>query len=488
MLNEVEYLEEVYIERERGILRIALREEGKLKECFIEEEKEEPSPGEIYKGVVKNIVPAIKCAFIDIGFNKNAFMYLHRRYGNENIKKGDELIVEIMKEPIGEKGPKVTGFISIPGRYAVIVTNNNEINFSKKIGNNENFIEYINENLIKPTDIGIMIRTSALDVDVEDINTEISELYHTYKRIIQEGIYAIKPKLLYDRGGNLGRLGMDVLSSDTNRVVLNTERDCHYIKEYIKNKPDLNLEIELHQDKESVFSYYNIEKEILSLRNSKVVLPSGGNIVIEKTEAMYVIDVNSGKNVKQNSIDKTALETNLEAAEEISNQVMMRNLGGIILIDFIDMDNFNYKKRVLRALKEGFREDKKKTVVYPFTELNLVQIARKRSGKSIYGYIDEDCKICHGKSKRIKLSYINKLIKNEIVRISKGYEIRDIYIEIDEVYKKDILGDVLNFVGEIESLDKKIYVNFMENLEYFKVEPLLFASQVKKFEDLRIYG
>lgn len=481
-------MEEVYIEREKDILRIALREGGKLKECFIEEEKEEPSPGEIYKGIVKNIVPAIKCAFIDIGFEKNAYMYLHHKFGNENIKKGDELLLEVMKEPIGEKGPKVTSAISIPGRYAVIITYNNEVNFSKKIDDNENFKEYINENIIKPSDIGIMIRTNALEVDIEDINTEISELYKHYKRIVRESTYSIKPSLLYNGGGSLGRVGIDVLSSATSKIVVNTQKDYDYIKEFISNKSDLKLEIELHSESQNVFSYYNIEKEILSLRNNKVALPSGGNIIIEKTEAMYVIDVNSGKNIKQSSLDKTALVTNLEAAEEIASQIMMRNLGGIIIIDFIDLDSFQNRKKIMKALKEGFRDDKKKTVIYPFTQLNLVQIARKRRGRSIYDYIEEDCNVCHGKAKRIKLSYINKLIKNEIIRISKDYEIKDIYIEIDQVYEKDILGNVLKFISEIDSLDKKVYVNFMDNLEYFKVEPLLFGSQVKKFDDLKIYG
>ncbi|MFU0825350.1 Rne/Rng family ribonuclease [Clostridium sp.] len=480
-------MEEVYIEREKDILRIAIKEDGRLKECFIEEENNEPSPGEIYKGIVKNIVPAIKCAFIDIGFEKNAYMYLHKKFNNENIKKGDELLLEVMKEPIGEKGPKVTNFISIPGRYAVIITYNNKINFSKKISDNENFKEYIKENIIKPLDVGIMIRTNALEVDIDDVNTEISELYEHYKRIVNEGKYSIKPGLLY-RGGSLGRVGIDVLSSSTSKVVLNDEKDYEYIKSFVNGKSDLNPQIELHLEKQSIFSYYNIEREILSLRNSKVALPSGGNIVIEKTEAMYVIDVNSGKNTKQSSIDKTAFITNLEAAEEIARQVMIRNLGGIIVVDFIDLNSLESKKKIMKTLKEGFRDDKKKTVIYPFTELNLVQIARKRRGKSIYDYIEEDCNVCHGKAKRIKLSYLNKLIRNDIVKISNDYEIKDIYIEIDKIYEKEILGDVLKFIGEIDSLDKKVYINFMENLEYFKVEPLLFASQIKKFEDLKIYG
>src|SRR3712207_2371053 len=151
---------------------------------------------------------------------------------------------------------------------------------------------------------------------------------------------------LFRSGGTLGRILNDILTFNTKKVVVNNEDDAEYIKEFVKDKSDLELEIEVYSGKQSLFSHYNIEKEILSLRNNKIVLPSGGNIVIDRTEAMYVIDVNSGKNTKQTSIDKTALVTNLEAAQEIARQIMMRNLSGIIIIDFIDVHNYEYKKKI----------------------------------------------------------------------------------------------------------------------------------------------
>lgn len=481
-------MEEVFIERQESILRIALKENNKLKECFIEEESLEPSPGEIYKGVVKNIVPAIKCAFIDIGYEKNAYMYIHDKYGNSHIKNGDEVVVEIMKGPISDKGPKATTQISVPGRYVVLVTYNKEINFSRKIGNDDNFKEYINETLNKPHDVGVMIRTNSLNAEIEDINKEIEELYVIYKHIIQEASYSLKSKLLYDGGGSLGRILKDILNEQTSKVVVDKKEDYDYIHKFIKNKSDLDIDLNFYEEKENIFSYYNIEKSILSLRNSKVALPGGGNIIIEKTEAMYVIDVNSAKNTKELSIEKTALNTNLEAAREICSQIMMRNLSGIIVIDFIDLKNYEAKKKVMSVLKEGFREDKKKTVIYPFTQLNLVQIARKRRGKSIYDYIEEECFLCNGKGKKIKFSYITNLIKNEIIKMSNSYKFEDVYIEIDAIYQKDILDYILGFIRSIEALDKKVYVNFVDGLEYFKVEPLLFNSQVKKFQNLKIYG
>jgi ribonuclease G len=260
----------------------------------------------------KNIVPGIKCAFLDIGFEKNAYMYLHEKFGNANLKNGDEVLVEVMREPILEKGAKVTSQISVPGRYVVIVTYNNCINFSKKIEDNDNFTEYIVENIVKPNEIGVMIRTNAMNAEIKDINKEIEELYEIYKKINKEGMYSIKPKLLYNGGGSLGRILIDVLSEHTEKVLVNEKEDYGYIKEFIKNKSDLDINVELYSGEQNLFIINNIEKEILSLRNSKVVLPSGGNIIKRKTEAMYVIDVNSAKNTNKGSIDKTALITNIE--------------------------------------------------------------------------------------------------------------------------------------------------------------------------------
>ena len=184
---------------------------------------------------------------------------------------------------------------------------------------------------------------------------------------------------------------------------MDSEEDYDYIKNFSNNIIDTKISIKLHEESRSLFNYYGIEREILSLRNNKVGLNCGGYIVIDKTEAMYVVDVNSGKNVKNTSMEKTAFTTNFQAAEEIVRQIRLRNLSGIIVIDFIDMDSEENREKVLDKLNEGFVDDKNKTVIYPFTELNLVQIARRRSGKSIYEYIEEDCGTCTWKRKKNKI-------------------------------------------------------------------------------------
>ncbi|MBW9144327.1 Rne/Rng family ribonuclease [Clostridium sp. CM027] len=480
-------MKEIYIERQEEFLRIAIKENNKLKECFIEEEDSGPIPGEIYQGVVKNIVPAIKCAFIDIGKGKDCYMYLDEKFKNTKIKKGDEIIVEVLKEEIDKKGAKVTSAFGIAGIYCVLVNMNKDISFSKKI-NNRTFETMVANQLNKPEDIGVMIRTNAFDVDIDTLNDEVRELYEIYKAVINRAKYSRNPILLFSDAGALNRTLRDILDKNTFKIVLNNESDFQYTKKFTEKRSDINVKVEFHSESRMLLDYYGIEKEILSLRNHRIPLKCGGNIVIDKTEAMYVIDINSGKNTKSRSLRKTAQSTNIEAATEIARQIRLRNLSGIIIIDFIDIEDLEVRKIILDVLEAGFADDKNKTVIYPFTELNLVQIARRRRGKSIYEFIEEPCKHCGGKSSRVKLAYIQFLIKNEIFKIHKEQGIKDIYIEIDGIYKKDIMEDVLEFARQIGALDNKIYVNFIPHLEKFKVESLIFANQIRNLQTQKIYG
>jgi len=480
-------VKEIYIERQEEFLRIAIKENNKLKECFIEEEYSGPIPGEIYKGVVKNIVPAIKCAFIDIGHNKDCYMYIDEKFNNTKIKKGEEIIVEVLKEGIDKKGAKVTSAFGIPGTYCVVVNMNKDINFSKKI-NNKAFESMVTSSLNKPEDIGVMIRTNAFNVDINILNDEVCDLYEIYKSVINRAKYSRNPILLFSDVGALNRTLRDILDKNTCKIVLNNESDFKYAKKTTENRSDIDVKVELHNESRMLFDYYGIEKEILSLRNHRISLKCGGNIVIDKTEAMYVIDVNSGKNIKSRSLQKTAQSTNIEAATEIARQIRLRNLSGIIIIDFIDIEDLEVRKSILDVLREGFADDKNKTVIYPFTELNLVQIARRRRGKSIYEFIEEPCNHCGGKSSRVKLTYIQFLIKNEIIKMFKEQGLKDIYIEIDKIYEKDIMENVLEFAQQIGALKNKVYVNFIPHLQKFKVETLIFANQIRNLQTYKIYG
>ncbi len=402
----------------------------------------------------------MKSAFIDIGYSKNCYMNL--KDSSNTLKKGDEVLIEILKEEIDKKGPKVTNKISLPGTYVVLTNGNNQVSISPKI-NNKEFKTLIKEKLVKPEDIGVVIRTKAENVDIELLNSEIQWIYKNYLDITKRFKYSAKLGKLY------------------------TDEDYLYCREYIESKGISNCTLEVYKEFLTLFDYYGLETEILALRNSKIMLPNGGNIVIEKTEAMHVIDVNSAKNTKTAHFKDALVTTNLEAAKAIAEQLRLRNIGGIILVDFIDMKEAKDREKVLRVLKEGFREDKNNPTVYPFTELNLVQISRKRYGKSIYDYILEPCNTCRGRGNKIRLSYLSNIIRSKISRIKAEQNVKDIFIELDVMYETEIKTNIISFITSIEAIDRNVYVSFLPHLEGFKVEPLIFLNQIKNLEKLRIF-
>lgn len=474
-------MKDIYIERREKLLRVGIKENNILKKCYIEEEEEGPVQGEIYKAVVKKIIPGIKSAFLDIGYEKHVYMILTDKH--KDMKCGDEIIVEIIKEEIGNKGAKVTSNFNIPGRYVVLESDNHKLSVSKKIANQE-FINRLQESLLKPKDVGVVIRTKGEFVPIEYIQKELDSLYEVYKKVVRDGKYSLKPKKIYGENGLINSLIRDNVSSETNKIIMDSYEDYEIIKNSLFDLDDIDIEV--YEGNRTLFDYYGIEKEILRLRNNKVNLKCGGHIVIDKTEAMYVIDVNSGKNTTSKNMEKTAKETNVEAAKEISRQIKLRNLGGIILIDFIDMHLDINKKQVLDILKKEFKDDKQRAKIFPFTELNLVQISRAQKGKSIYEYIEESCDFCQGHGKRLRLSYIYILIRNEILKKDAEGNIKDFYIEINSIYEKKVRENIFEFLTEIGGLSLNIYLNFKEFNEFYKVEPLIFKKQINNVSEYLI--
>lgn len=475
-------MREIFIEKNESLRRVAIKENGKLLECRIEEETNEPCVGEIYRGVIKNIVPAIRSAFVDIGYEKNAYMYLDDDI-NGHVKKGQEVLVEVVKEELNSKGAKIFPFVNIPGRYVVLCNKDSDIRFSQKI-KNEEFKDHVRKELQGLIPIGAKIRTQGENVSLELVKQEMLDLYKEYEEVEREFKFSMKPKKIYGDSSIVSKILRDCVNNNTSIICVDNKEDYDTVEKYMNRKEDMNAKLQLYEGHRNLFDYYGMEREILALRNPNVHLKCGGSLVIEHTEAMYVIDVNSGKNTKASNMENTAFTTNSEAASEIARQIRLRNLGGIIIIDFIDMIKDDHKEKVIEILEDGFKGDKNKTVIYNPTELNLVQIARKRSGKTIYEYIEEPCKVCNGHGKKLKLSYITLLIHNEILKKDAESVVKDIYVEINSLYKEAIEEDLFGFLKEIEALDKNIYLNFVKEVEYFKVEPLIFHSQI---ENLKCY-
>lgn len=475
----------IYIERQQSLIRVAIKDNEQVKECFVEEENNTPKIGEIYKGIVKNIVATMKCAFIDVGYNKNCYMPLDKN-AIKALKKGDEVLVEVTKEEIDKKGPKVSSVINIPGTYVVINNSDKGIEISRKISR-EDVRNRIKEKIQVAENLGVVVRTKCEFIDIDLINEEIIQLGEIYNQIHKRYIYSLKPGLLYSDRGIISRVIRNYCHDEKVNIILNNEDDYNFCNELCHSKNLTNIKLELYRGPLNLFDYYDIERQLICLRHNKINLPSGGNIVIEKTEAMHVIDVNTAQNSRGINEKENTLITNIEAANEIVNQVRLRNLGGIILVDFVNMIDDNEKEEVLKVLKKGFFYDKNNPVVYPFTDLNLVQISRRRYGRSICEFILEKCRHCKGTGNNLKLSYISNIIKGKVNKILLEQQVNNIYLELNSSYEKQIREDILGFIASIGSMKCNIYVTFIENIDNFRVEPVIFHSQLEKLQEYLIY-
>ena len=458
-------MREIFIERRERSIRIAVKDNNELEECFIDEKINEPTYGEIYKGRVKNIVPAINSLFLDIGLDKEGYMYYSEELKKSHIKKGDEFLVEVLKEPLNEKGAKLTNKFSIPGKYLV----------KKKL---------IEAELEKVEGINIVVRTEAVNVPIDVLKTERDKLKSILEEMNRKLNYSTELSKVYGENVFLDKILRDNITKGNLKIYVDNSEDEAYVKSFLDGEKDIDIIV--YDGLRTLFDYYNIEKEILKLRHNKIKLNCGGDIVIEKTEAMHVIDVNSGKNIKGRSFDKTILQTNLEAAKEIGKQIMLRNLSGIIVIDFIDMRDHSQKAEVMKELKEALKNDKGNSKIYPFTELDLVQITRRRRGKSIYDSIEEKCPLCKGSGNILKLSYIEDLIKNDILRSVEDNTIKSFFIELDSIYKESVNGDLFSFLKNVDGLDKEIFLKFSDGIDGYKIEPLIFKNQKENLADYKV--
>lgn len=474
-------MREIFVEKREELIRIAVKENGELVECLVEEETNEPQIGEIYKGRVKNIIPGINSIFLDIGLDKEAYMYYSEELKRVGVKKGQEILVEVLKEPLGNKGAKVSNKVNILGRYMVLTMGVEGITISKRISDLEERQRLIN--LTKPIKgVEIVFRTEAKAATNEELLSELNSLLEKKEEMEKKLRYSTTIGKI--KSNSMIIRFFEELDQRKTSITADDQEFLKNIKELIKSNKE--IEFKFYEDKRTLFDYSGIEKEILKLRHKKVNLQCGGYIVIDKAEAMYVIDVNSGKNTKGRDFNKTIMQTNLEAAKEVGRQIRLRNLSGIIVVDFIDMRDENQKVPVIKALKKSLEADKGNVKVFPFTELDLIQISRKRKGKSIYEYLEEPCKKCKRNGFILKLSYIENLIRNEIIKCSKENSIKDFYVEIDKNYENDINDDIVKFLKSIDGLDKEIYLNFVYDIEGYRVEPLIFASQKENYQNYKI--
>jgi len=316
----------------------------------------------------------------------------------ELLTEGQEVLIQVAKSSIGTKGPRVTTHISLAGRYMVLMPTVDHIGISKRIENDAERIRLKDLLLsIRKNKFGYILRTQAEGIDADTITKEIEFLTKTWEAILAKIKTAPAPSLIYKDLTVTFRAVRDLLANEADKLIIDSKEEYENVQRFLKRlMPDVKLSVELYEGRESVFDAYNIEGDVARALKKKVWLKSGGYIVIEQTEALVAIDVNTGRYVGKHNFDETILKTNLEAVKEIAYQIRLRNIGGIIIIDFIDMKKEHHREKVMAQMNEAMKKDKSQTNILPLTELGLVQMTRKRIRRNLTRTLCEPCFYCNG--------------------------------------------------------------------------------------------
>lgn len=400
--------------------RIAFLDNGVLVEFFIEKKNDNSMVGNIYKGKVARIVPGMDAAFVDIGLEKSAFLYvgdlvpdrmMYEEYAdseypsalNERIEgvleEGQELIVQVSREPIGQKGTRVTSKITLPGRLLVLMPGTEHIGVSRRIEQEDErkkLASMLKEEIC-PKGFGLIARTASEGKTKQELEADLNFLKRIWESIQEKAKHVRAPSILHQDLGIIFRVIRDLHSHNLKKIIVDDsliyEKIGVFLKDYL---PEEGCEVVLFDEKDPIFEVFGIEIEIAKLLQRKIWLKSGGYIVLDYTEALTVIDVNTGRYLGRKDLEDTILRTNIEAVKEIAYQIRLRNIGGIIIVDFIDMELKESRDMVFQALVDALKKDRIKTFAYPISELGLVQITRKRTRHNIVNLLTEVCPGCDG--------------------------------------------------------------------------------------------
>jgi ribonuclease G len=457
--------------------RIAFLENGVLTEFFVERKNDKSIVGNIYKGKVVRILPGMDAAFVDIGLEKSAFLYvgdivvdamMYEEFEeiampvepDERIEgvieEGQEIIVQVSREPIGHKGTRVTSRITLPGRLLVLMSASEHVGVSRRIEDEEERKRLAA--LLKgmcPKGFGLIARTACEGKKEDELLADLNFLRRMWESIQEKARHTRAPSILHQDMRLIFRAIRDLHSHNLKRIVVDDpllfKRIEEFLKEYL---PDEQCEVEYFDEKEDIFDFYRIEIEISKFAHKKIWLKSGGYIVFDYTEALTVIDVNTGKYLGKRGLEATILRTNLEAVKEIAYQIRLRNVGGIIVVDFIDMEKKESRETVFHALLDTLKKDRIKTFAYPISELGLVQLTRKRTRENIVTMLSESCPVCDG-SGYIKSRYTvcYEVLRNLRTACRKG-EGRQFDVSLSPEVARLLLEEEKTSMDYLESMYK----------------------------------
>ncbi|MFO7964812.1 MAG: Rne/Rng family ribonuclease [Desulfobacterales bacterium] len=497
--------------------RVALVEDGNLAEVFIERGDFSDIAGNIYKGRVQRVLPGMQAAFIDIGLKQAAFLYagdvikenhktnedapegpddlsgvLDRDFCTENafekrnppieylIREGQEIMVHVSKSPIGTKGARVTSHISLPGRFLVLMPNSDHIGISRKIEEDAER-NRLKESVHRFRDgrFGYIVRTAAEGVNEEKLLYEMRFLNNLWANIQKRFEQVSAPSMLHQELSVTLRAVRDLLIHEADKLIIDSRQGYEKVLSFIDTMmPGLKDSVELYEGCEPIFEAYNIEVDISRVVKRKVWLKSGGYIVIDHTEALVAIDVNTGRYVgKQNhNLEETILKINLEAVKEIAYQVRLRDIGGIIIIDFIDMEKKSNQEKVYNALMDALKKDRSKTKVLPMSEMGLIEMTRKRVKKSLGRMLCEPCFYCEGEGYLLSRQSVCYNLYREVIRYAKDISGTTISLRVNPEIAELLHGEENTVIQSLEeSLEKRIviYPDVRLHLENIEIAELL---------------
>ena len=464
--------------------RVAVLEDGKLAEYFMERKRDRGIVGNIYQGKITRVLPGLQAAFVDLGpaVEKAAFLYVGEILGADGhggfaddedgkprrrkrppsqkiedlVKPNQKQLVQIVKDPIGMKGARVTGYISLPGRYGVLMPAVDHVGVSRRIGDDKErkrLRDIIND--VRPKGMGFIARTAAEGAEDQEVRDDVSFLSRLWTEISARKAKQKKPGLVYADLDPVLRSIRDLLRPDTKEVVIDSEEQYERTRKFVGAfLPRYVERIKHYQGRRPIFDHYGVEPALRTALGRKVPLESGGHLVIDQGEALTAVDVNTGSFVGRDDLEKTVTANNLEACTEIASQLRLRNIGGIIVLDFVDMEKSENRKQVWEAFNKALEADRSRCNVTRLSELGLIEMTRKRTRESLNQLLNEQCPTCHGRGSIRSTTTIANEVLREIRRLGAAVDATTITVECSPA----VAGLIQTYEREyIDALEKKFH-------------------------------
>jgi len=485
--------------------RVALLEDGHLVELQTEKAGEDRLVGNIYKGKIKSVLPGMQAAFVDIGMERAAYLHSSdigkiyrdgyesdedeeapaeiirktRRAGIETVlKKGQEILVQVIKEPISTKGPRIASEISLAGRYLVMVPDDDHIRVSKRItdwAERKRLRKVLKP--LRPEGFGLIIRTESENKNEADFRGDIKRLMKLWSRLKRKGEGLTAPALLHQEAEVVVTMIRDLFTDDVEKVVCDNREDYKKVISFARQvAPHLKKRVILYKGQTPLFDLYNLEPELDKMLNRKVWIKKGAYLIIDQTEAMVTIDVNTGRFVGRRDQEDTIFQTNVLAAREIARQIRLRDMGGLIVCDFIDMYNRENRRRLYEEFKNAFRNDRAKRGINPVTEFGLIEMTRERVRPSHMQTLSEPCACCGGTGRVMSRENIATKIERWFARARAARKFKEFHLVLSPEVADHMVGNGANRVERIMRA-YKFRVNLVRDTTFNQTDFHIFSAE-----------